>query len=138
MKNSRKILALAVTASLLAPITVFAQADGPRGGGRLDTNGDGVITLSDMQAQRAAMFDRMDADKDGMLTPEERAAAKSERHQQARADRPERDGVRATKTVARADFIADAERQFARLDADGDGTLTRAEMQAGRKGRTIR
>jgi len=84
------------------------------------------------------MFDRMDGDKDGMLTPEERAAAKSERHQQARADRPERDGARATKTVARADFIADAQRQFARLDADGDGTLTRAEMQAGRKGRATR
>lgn len=138
MKNSRKILALAVTACVLAPVTVFAQADGPRGGGRLDTNGDGVITLSDMQAQRAAMFDRMDADKDGMLTPEERAAAKSERQQQARADRPERGGARATETISRADFIADAERQFARLDADGDGTLTRAEMQAGRKGRTIR
>ncbi|MSU90828.1 hypothetical protein GE300_14585 [Rhodobacteraceae bacterium 2CG4] len=141
MQNSSKLLVLAVAASLIAPAAAFAEGAGKRGAGRLDADGDGAITLSDMRAQRAAMFDRIDADKDGRVTPDERAAARKnapERRKAARADRPERSGDRTETTIARADFIASAERRFALLDADGDGKLTREEMKAGRKGRAAR
>jgi hypothetical protein len=37
----------------------------------LDTNGDGALSLEEVQAVHARIFRAMDADKDGRLTPEE-------------------------------------------------------------------
>ncbi|MEO1656092.1 MAG: hypothetical protein AAFR65_00090 [Pseudomonadota bacterium] len=43
-----------------------------RGFDRRDTNDDGVITVTEVEAQAAAHFDRLDADGDGVVTDEER------------------------------------------------------------------
>lgn len=45
-------------------------------GGKLDADGDGIITRAEFQAPALAMFDRVDANKDGTITPEERQAAR--------------------------------------------------------------
>lgn len=40
-----------------------------------DTNGDGRVSRDEFMAQAAARFDRLDANKDGFLTPDELKAA---------------------------------------------------------------
>ncbi|WP_265587868.1 EF-hand domain-containing protein [Sphingomicrobium arenosum] len=43
---------------------------------RMDGNGDGALSLAEFQARPLAMFERADADKNGILTEAERAAAR--------------------------------------------------------------
>ncbi|WP_299678999.1 calcium-binding protein [uncultured Roseobacter sp.] len=78
---------------------------------RADTDGDGALTLEEVQAaaatraqeRSARMFERMDANADGRLSPDETAPAER------------------------------AERRFSRVDADGDGAITEAEFDAARE-----
>ena len=53
---------------------------GGMGGGRMivmaDTNKDGRITLAEAEAMALEHFDKMDANRDGQVTPEERRAAR--------------------------------------------------------------
>lgn len=125
----------------------------------MDANGDGVVSREEMQAQRQArmgemrdgMFERMDADGDGSITRAEYEAAheqRSERRAERRGARGEaghrrggrghggghgmggmrldRDGQGVNIEQARQR----ATEQFARMDADGDGFVTGAEMRA--------
>lgn len=80
---------------------------------QLDTNGDRAIQFSEIQAARAALFDRLDTNGDGFLDAEElRAAA-------------QRVGERRDVTMVSADDLA---RQVSRMDADGDGRISRDEF----------
>lgn len=53
---------------------------------RMDTDGDGALTLAEMSVRPLAMFARADADNDGVVTREERRAAR----QAMRAERRQR------------------------------------------------
>lgn len=119
----------------------------------LDTNRDGSVGREEMQAgmevRRDDMadrrFDRVDADDDGSISRAEFDAARDARSQRGDwAGRPGRGG-RGPMMGGRGAgggergpvVIAEAEarlgEQFARLDADHDGYVTRAEGQAGRE-----
>ena len=63
---------------------------------RMDANGDGVINAADRQARGAQMFARADANGDGELTAAEMQAAREAR----KADRPER-GERSERRAKR-------------------------------------
>ncbi len=56
---------------------VTADGEGP---GRMDTDGDGVITREEFSTPMGAAFDRLDADHDGRLTTEELAAGHGDGH----------------------------------------------------------
>ncbi|WP_197489889.1 EF-hand domain-containing protein [Erythrobacter neustonensis] len=43
---------------------------------RVDANGDGAVTRDEFAARALLRFDRMDADKNGTVTPEERKASR--------------------------------------------------------------
>ncbi|HYE47465.1 MAG TPA: hypothetical protein VEA44_16995 [Caulobacter sp.] len=117
-----------------------ACAQPGKGVGRVDSNGDGKVTLAEFKAARAGQLMRMDADKDGKLSKAEFQAGSA-----ARADKagkaPKGDGSRMFGMVdGNGDGFLDrgelgkmAERRFGRMDADGDGALTPAELQAGRQ-----
>ena len=120
----------------------------------MDANSDGVVAREEMQAQRQArmaerrsqMFERMDADSDGSITRAEYDAAHAQRMEQRaeRGEAGERRGGRGHRGGHRMGMRLDrdgqgvnieqarqrATEQFGRMDADGDGFVTGAEMRA--------
>ncbi|WP_102107052.1 EF-hand domain-containing protein [Oceaniglobus roseus] len=81
----------------------------------LDSDGNGQITASDLEAYAAARFAEADTDGNGSLSAEELTARAMARAQ----ERAERMTTRMLNT----------------RDIDGDGALSREEMEAGRGGR---
>ena len=123
----------------------------------MDANGDGVVAREEMQAQRQArmaerrsqMFERMDANSDGSITRAEYDAShaqRAERMAERRAERGEagqrrerghrgghRMGMRLDRDGQGVNIEQARQRateQFGRMDADGDGFVTGAEMRA--------
>lgn len=77
---------------------------------RADANGDGSVTRAEASDARAAMFERLDRNADGAVSADEREAARSR--------------LAAFSQLMRSVMILRADR----MDADGDGILTRAEF----------
>ena len=161
IKNSLLVAALAVgTLSLIANDADTAPESrgprGPRGGGRgvppaaavIDTNRDGVLDATEI-ANAAAALGTLDADKDGILTPEElmpkggrgpgRPDGAPEGGHEGRPGpgRPPMAGpLDADKDgTLDATEIANAPKVLAGLDKNADGSVTRDEMRpAGGRG----
>ena len=71
---------------------------GMMGGGKMaraDANGDGRLTLQEMQAHALERFDRIDTDKNGTVTAEERKAAHDARREKMRERMEQRRAARA-------------------------------------------
>jgi len=104
-----------------------------------DANGDGQITKAEAEAYKGAKFDELDKNGDGVLSADERpgrkAGAKAGR--QGRMPKADADG---DGTVSKAEFIAGAGRWFERLDVDGDEVLSKQELDGAkaRMGRGMR
>lgn len=107
-KNTMKILLASV---MIVAGAGVAMAQGPRGMtfDQLDVDGSGEITTEDLTALRNDRFATLDGNGDGSVSKEEFLAAQ-------RTQAEER-----------------AERMFERLDADGDGVLSRDVIE-GRQG----
>ena len=103
MKKTIAKTLLALSAGTLA-IGGIAYAQMPEDHDRpkMDANGDGIITRAESQTAAEAMFTWMDVNKDGKLDKADREAHMAE-----------------MKT-----------KMFAKLDANGDGSITRAEFMA--------
>lgn len=122
---------IALAVALLGSAPGLAAADGgasrPGTVAGADTNGDGVVTLSEARAAALRLFERFDRDADGVVT---RAEASSPRPHPTRA--------RSDARFAELDRDGDARlsrwesrlppRRFARLDRDADGSLSPAEL----------
>ena len=125
----------------LALTTLDASAQGMRGDrpdfATLDADGDGLVTLEELQAQGIARFEDVDTDGSGTLSAEEMAAARDARM----AERAE---SRISRVIERLDTDEDgavsfeelqarggdrAERMFERADADGDGAISAEEFE---------
>lgn len=109
-----------------------------------DANGDGQISAQERTAGRQAKraermsdaFDRLDANRDGVLSREEFQARpmRAGRGGAARPGQAERTARRIERpAVSVADAQARAEQAFDRLDADRNGVLTAQERRAGRQ-----
>lgn len=104
------LLAAGLALSLAGPVHAQVRATGDYLA-RMDTDGDGRVSLAEYQDWMGYAFDRMDADGDGVL----RAA--------------ELPGGRGAP-VTRARHLDALEAGFRRQDRDGDGTLDAAELAA--------
>ena len=114
MDNSTIKILIASLAIAVGAGAAYAQDRGPRGEGMdfetLDADGSGEITPEDIEALRVQRFADFDTNGDGSVS-----AAEFTAHAQARA----------------AERAAE---MFERLDADGDGVLSRDALE-GRMGR---
>lgn len=84
----------------------------------LDTDGDGYVTVEEIEASQAERFANTDADSDGFLTSEELLAAIEAA---AEANGREINSARLSRRI---------ERMINRMDEDGDGQISATEMAA--------
>lgn len=104
----------------------------------LDTDGDGSLSRAEAEAGAPGMarnFERFDADADGRVTREEIAAARARRHEEMRVRAEERwraadaNGDGAIDLAEAQAKMPRAAQNFGRIDADGNGLLSRDEMR---------
>ncbi len=139
---SAAALLLIAGPALAAPDDLPAAAEkggrAPSGLMRYDTNKDGVVDRAEWKAGQEARFKRLDTNGDGKLTQDElfartpaignsvlptdrQAQRQSTYFQLLDADK---DGV-----VTLAEFMAQADRNFARCDINKDGRIDTAECR---------
>lgn len=80
-------------------------------GSKLDANDDGKITVSELQAKRAESMMKADSDHDGRISKAEFGVMVQKRT--ARTGQPPK---------------GDPDKAFQRMDINGDGFITRAEL----------
>lgn len=105
----------------------------------LDLNGDGALSLEELQAQGQARFDAADTDGDGALSADELSAAASARAAERTAKMIERldengDGVLQLEEMPTRGEDR-AERMFDRVDADEDGVISEEEFDTAKERR---
>ena len=116
------------------------RGDGPMAGfAQFDIDGDGKVTVAEIEAFRASRFAELDADGDGQVSRQEfmdHAAAQAGERSGAMFDRLDVDGdgtLSRDAIEARRGSGPDAERLLQRFDADGDGAVTEEELAEARE-----
>lgn len=98
---------------------------------RAGANHDGAISREEFLQQPAQMFERLDANDDGTLSAHERG------HHRRHAWRVGHDLRRADsnrdRQISHAEFAAQGNTMFDRLDANDDGRVTQEEASAHRR-----
>lgn len=118
-----------------------AAQQGPLGGAgpvfeEMDLDGDGTLTLEEVQGAPEAQFAAADANDDGTLDRDELIAAATQRvarRVDLMIERADNDGDGAISVAEIAEMREGRrqrglERMFSRFDADGDGAVTEAEF----------
>ncbi len=141
--------ALAALPLTALSVLAFAQAADPVAAGahasiyqhmlqKMDSNGDGRISLDEYLAASSARFKSLDSQNKGSIDAADIAGSKVAI---ARIDHRANAMVKHLDTagngyVTQDEFIAAAQKRFARLDKKGDGKLTPDELTAPRWGRS--
>lgn len=129
--------------ALVAGIGV-AQAHAERGfghGGRdaegwkqADANGDGVVTVAEVQAKILQRASTIDADKDGNISAAEMQAHREQMRAERRARRFADLDADKNGSVSVEEFAAAQSERVARMDRNGDGVIDSGDRR-GRGGR---
>jgi hypothetical protein len=129
---NRVFLAAALaSASFMAVALVGPTAAQTAPAARGDANGDGVLSRDEAMAQADARFDRLDANKDGKLTPDEMHPRRPMDGTEATASAPPpADGASPPPPPGGPGGRGFGGRMFARLDTNGDGVIDREEYRA--------
>ncbi|HEY6882084.1 MAG TPA: EF-hand domain-containing protein [Polyangiales bacterium] len=140
MTTQNKWLLVSLISTLAGVGAAAAQPGGGKHFEQLDTNGDGVVTTAEFEAGALSRWTQADANKDGKVTADEFKAAR-EAHEHGSCGPKHlakmegrglpgdenRDGV-----VTKAEAVAGAQKWAKKIDANGDGTLTKEEFMSAR------
>lgn len=134
MKSVRTI-SVALAGSLVFSVAALAQDNEGNRLSRLDTNGDGALSVEEFLASRIAA--NVDADEDGSITLEEYIASIQRNvSERTRGDRQRRNGDRPgagpNNEQAQQRMQERLSERFEGFDADEDGIVTTAEYRIGR------
>jgi Ca2+-binding EF-hand superfamily protein len=106
---------------------------------QMDQNGDRALQFTEIQAARAALFDRLDANRNGVLESGEAKAAfqrvrEGGRHQMATAEGLENNARRMDANgdgrITKAEFAQFIPDRLLRADSNGDRALSISELRA--------
>ena len=100
----------------------------------MDTDGDGKLSVEEHAEGAGRMFAAMDTDGNGSVTVSEMDAAQAKLHGDARkssADKIKAIDTNSDGMLSRDEHVAGSRSMFEKMDADHDGGITAAEMQAG-------
>ena len=126
------------------PVTLSdAQAKSAAMFDRMDVNDDGQIDQADREARHDERFARLDTDGDGVISRAEFDAMHEKRGMRGEVKRGGHHGKRGggmhmmgkmadtnnDGIITRAEFDAGVKAHFAKMDTDGDGTVTAEERQ---------
>jgi Ca2+-binding EF-hand superfamily protein len=136
--NMKRIAFLAIIAALAtAGIAAGQKPHQGRGPGaaylfeKLDANGDGAITLEEMRAHAQERRKAADLNGDGQVSPEEIELL----HQERAAERFARIDANGDGVLSRDEVPDRYGHRFEKLDTNGDGVVSQSEMQSGKAGR---
>lgn len=142
----RAVFICGVTFSAIAITSVAALAATDRKGGHhmsfeeIDVDGNGEITLLELQGIVAARFAKADTDGDGFLTQTELESAGHKHAQKRAAKMMERMDADGDGKIALIELKPrrDPAKMFDRLDADGSGAISATEFDAAHEKRNKR
>lgn len=139
---STALLSVAALAQTSVPAADPTAGDGHHGRfehalKKLDTDGDGRISLDEYLAGATARFKAVDTGNSGALSAEQLASSpRMQKHDLRAADRLVRHLDTTHKGYVTADdFVAEAQTRFAKLDTQGTGKVTFAQFSAAPAGR---
>jgi Ca2+-binding EF-hand superfamily protein len=126
--TKNKWLLVSVVSALAGVGVAAAQPGGPDHFAKMDANGDGVVTTTEVQASFLERWTKADVNKDGKVTADEFKASHAQHEQEhfAKLD-ANKNGV-----IERSEIAKMPEEHFTRIDTDKSGTLSQAELLAGR------
>lgn len=140
-------LFIAATLVAATAFTSVAMAHEGRKGARgmgpafeeLDANGDGSLTLAEIEARAQARFAETDTNGDGLISAEEMTAAmdkaregRAERRIRHQIERMDANGDGLLSIEEMAEGRRSPASMFDRVDADGDGVITEDEWAEAR------
>jgi hypothetical protein len=133
----RFTVAALLSAAALAAMTGLASAQGPGGGMlmRADANQDRVVTLEEARASRAARFAELDTNKDAFLSADEAAAGMPPGAPAGAGAMVMRLDANGDGKVSKDEYAAGVSFMFDRLDANKDGRIDQAEIDGARAAR---
>ena len=135
---------ITLAAVLLAMSSGSAMAQGAPGA-KMDANGDGAVSLAEFKAARVKMMMRADTNRDGKLSKTELEAGMAAMRQGGGGGGGQGGGQGGGMMFAMMDANKDGfltrpeiekmvERRFGRFDVNGDGSLSASETAAMRSG----
>ncbi|MEZ5920930.1 MAG: hypothetical protein R3C60_06215 [Parvularculaceae bacterium] len=108
-----------------------AVAKSPKDGMRFDKDGDGKISVEELDARQKEFIAKADADGDGFITKDEMKTFREARRAEMQARRfPDGNG---DGVVDASEWNAAMQERFTKLDKNGDGVISQDEME--KKGR---
>lgn len=159
----KTFLFMAATASVLIVAGVVEAQPGPRGEGRgeggpgrgamaimmlgaADYNGDNTVTRAEVEQLRAEEFAWRDRNGDGFLDREDASPTRQRLADMRGDDERPRRGRRGMarldadedQRISRDEFVSGGGRVFERLDANSDGAISAAELDAAVEARQAR
>ncbi|MEH6495210.1 MAG: EF-hand domain-containing protein [Pseudomonas marincola] len=134
----RIFIVTGVIAAIALPTAVYATKNADKWGHeglqemfeKHDANKDGVMTPDEMPEKWASRFDKLDTDKNGSLTLTEIETSHKMRKEKRMEKMMSKFDTDQDGKVSESEVTAFVLEKFKKMDADGDGSLSMDEIKA--------